>query len=150
MYDELDFTGRWFGPRTLWLEGITDNSKTNHPWNYGWDEARGVADATSGMSNDFWAVNWRAIMKANRILDNEGTEIKDADPDKMVRLYGEARFLRAYYYAELTMLFGDVPLLTTQISPDEAKSIAKASQSEVLDFLADDLEQAAAALPVVS
>jgi hypothetical protein len=43
--------------------------------------------------------------------------------------------------------WGDIPLLKNDISPDEAKTIVRSPQADVLKFIIDELDAAAAALP---
>jgi hypothetical protein len=43
--------------------------------------------------------------------------------------------------------WGDVPLLKQDITPDEAKTISRSPRAEVLSFILDELDAAAAALP---
>jgi len=68
-------------------------------------------------------------------------------PHNTVGLEGEAKFLRAYYYANLISLYGDVPLVVKSITPEES-FLPRTSKVEVLNFIFTDLDSAAAKLPL--
>ena len=63
------------------------------------------------------------------------------------RMKGEARYLRAHALFRLTNFFGDVPLITKVLTPEEAKVIAKTPKADVVKFILSELDAAAAALP---
>src|SRR5690606_40852959 len=58
----------------------------------------------------------------------------------------EARALRAYYHVELLLFFGDIPLVTKVINPDE-NFLARTPASEVYDFVVSELTICANGLP---
>ncbi len=65
-------------------------------------------------------------------------------------LYGEAYFLRGYYYFELVRLFGDVPLFTDhKLTVGESKTLKRSSKSLVYKQIETDLTTAIANLPKV-
>ncbi|MEN7548005.1 RagB/SusD family nutrient uptake outer membrane protein [Rapidithrix thailandica] len=141
VYDALD------GEALLWYESWTDNAKTNHSWNPGFYMARGSGDASDGFVASQWGRYFSAIQGANRIINNIDKP-EHFDPDVKAEVLGQAKFLRAYFYHEVTMLFGNVPLLLESITPEEAKEVSKTSQTEILSFLARELSEAEAMLPV--
>jgi hypothetical protein len=59
----------------------------------------------------------------------------------------EARFLRAYKYFIMSQLYGDVPLITSNISTEEANKVNRNSKDEVTKFVLDELGAIAADLP---
>lgn len=59
----------------------------------------------------------------------------------------EARFFRAWLHFNLMKWWGDVPLLQTDITADEAKTISRAPRADVLKFILAELDAAAAVLP---
>ena len=50
----------------------------------------------------------------------------------------EARFMRAYFYFALVRQYGGVPLVTTEISADEANSISRSSADDIFKFIIDE------------
>ena len=72
-----------------------------------------------------------------------------ADAMKAYKLYPyEARFLRAFYYAELIKRYGDVPLDTTVINQEEANTIKPAAYDDIVKFIVRECDSAASKLPV--
>lgn len=95
--------------------------------------------------NDFWKLQYKGITQCNTVLDKvPGIDMDAALKD---RILGEARFLRAFYYFQLTQVFGDVPLLT-RITPPEELKVPKTSKSEIYKVILDDCEKAALSLPM--
>ncbi|HOY14184.1 MAG TPA: RagB/SusD family nutrient uptake outer membrane protein [Saprospiraceae bacterium] len=95
--------------------------------------------------NAFWKLQYNGITQCNVVLDNiDNIDIQAAKKD---RIKGEALFLRAYYYFLLTQVFGDVPFMTSVLSPDELK-IPKTSKTAIYEKIVADCETAASFLPV--
>jgi len=69
--------------------------------------------------NTFWKLQYAGITQCNLVLDN----VPDIAMNESRRnqIIGEALFLRSYYYFLLTQVFGDVPLFTKVVPPDELK-----------------------------
>lgn len=62
-------------------------------------------------NNDFWTAHFKAIYRANSIL--EGLENSTAIQGQLKsQLRGEALFVRAFFHFYLVNLFGDVPYIT--------------------------------------
>lgn len=94
--------------------------------------------------NSFWKLQYNGITQANLVLDHIGKiEMSDASRN---RITGEALFLRAFYYFQLTQVFGDVPLFTAVAPPDQVK-IAKTPKAQVRAQIIADCDQAADLLP---
>ena len=95
--------------------------------------------------NDFWKLNYQGITQCNTVIERVPAITMDVNLQK--RVIGEATFLRAYYYFQLTQVFGDVPLLIKITPPDELKAPATAKSAVYAQIIAD-CNQAAAVLPV--
>ncbi len=93
-----------------------------------------------------WAYYYGGIKSCNIFLQNVDQNQTLAD-DVKSRMKGEVQFIRAWLHFRLMNWWGDVPLLTKDITPDEAKSIARAPKAEVLTFILQELDEAAAVLP---
>ena len=98
-------------------------------------------DATSGPVEGTWGVNYYGIYRCNLVIENVAP-----DSDFKKRAIAEARTLRAYYYLELVTLFGDVPLITTELEVEQYNQ-AKVNKSEVYAFIASELNAAIPELP---
>lgn len=121
----------------------------------GWDRngsplqalGRGEQNADNGYTNGFWSHFYRAINRTNLITSN-GSHLRDEmDVAKFDRLVGEARFIRAYFYAYLAELYGDVPLITTTLTLEEAQT-PRTPKSEVIDFVLSELNDIKGYLPM--
>ena len=73
--------------------------------------------------------------------------IPNIDPALSKRLKGEAQFIIALRYFEMTMLYRDVPLVDKVLSLSES-DIPKSDKATVLKYAFDQLEQAIPNLPV--
>ena len=71
----------------------------------------------------------------------------EQESDQNKRMIAEARFLRATQYHYLASYFKDVPLVTTVLSGEEANTVKRSTQSEILAWCATEFKEAAADLP---
>jgi hypothetical protein len=99
---------------------------------------------------DRWQTLFRGVNKANQAID--GISKMDVDLFKTQskdRLLGEAMFLRAYYYHELVVAFGAVPLMTTTPTIND-KTLTRTPVDQVYAQIEKDLITAANYLPAKS
>jgi hypothetical protein len=112
---------------------------------------KGEQNAAMGYFNGHWDTAYRGIRAANYFLENVD-RVKQEDPrfaDALAsRLKAEARFIRAFQYARLVMLFGDVPLVTKPLELQESKELTRTDAGKVWDFVETELTEAARDLPV--
>ena len=94
-----------------------------------------------------WKNYYSVISRANTIL----TAIDKADAAVVKnkdRHTGEAKFLRALAYFDLVRIFGDVPMLTTNLTVEEAYKTGREKADKVYDeVIIKDLLDAADKLP---
>src|SRR5690606_5108428 len=67
--------------------------------------------------------------------------------DKKDRMKAEALFLRAYYYNELTQLYGDLPIRLTPATLAEELKQPRSPKSIVVEQILKDVDFAIANLP---
>jgi hypothetical protein len=109
--------------------------------------------ASNGAFNGIWSYNYEGISRANTAIsyltDDEMMAKLNLDAALKERLLGESYFLRAFYYFDLVVLFGDVPLLLTPLQTfEEAYNVAvRAPKEEVWNQINSDLESARGLLP---
>ncbi len=132
--DALYKTDKDFKDAVIGIYGIYQNQYQNM-WLFGdmrgddsWDElVKGTAAAMDnftinnddGVIRSTWLNYYNIINRANTLL----TKIEAADLElvKNKNIYiSEARFLRALAYFDLVRIYGDVPMVTTLLSIDEA------------------------------
>lgn len=99
--------------------------------------------ATEGSVERWYKTLYQAIRRANLVI-NEVPNI-EMDATLSARLIAEARFLRAYFYGQLVMGFGDVPKVTVI---DPSLDLKRTPVDEILnDIIYPDLEYAINILP---
>ena len=108
--------------------------------------AAGVYDPSLPRLQEEWDGAYAGIKTCNLFLQNidRVAELEEAQKNQMV---AEARFLRAWQHFRLMTWFGDVPLLKTDPTIEEAQSLARTPRAEVLAFVLSELEAAANVLP---
>jgi starch-binding outer membrane protein, SusD/RagB family len=102
---------------------------------------------SDGIVSSTWNRYYNGIRKANDVLANID-QVEVGDLSVLDRLEAEARFLRAYYYTQLTSLYGDVPF---PLEPTEITDhLPRTDRNEIVDFIIDDLNSIIStnALPV--
>ncbi|MEX2639533.1 MAG: RagB/SusD family nutrient uptake outer membrane protein [Balneolales bacterium] len=93
--------------------------------------------ASDGTVEGNWNRYYRGIRKANDVVTNIG-QVEIGDPDLLERLEAEARFLRAYYYTQLTSLWGDVPLILEPLNIND--HTPRTARDQIVDFIIDELD----------
>lgn len=94
-----------------------------------------------------WRDSYKGIQRCNIILNR----INDVEMDEQMRNVrkGEVYFLRALTYFNLVRLWGDVPLITDEITdPFKAFGTARTSADKVYSQIIEDLKGAVSVLPV--
>jgi hypothetical protein len=144
-YSNLSYTQDGF-PYQLQLEGTSDLI-----WQRPATDAQtiGLGQHTSntGMIKTIWTQSYIGIGRCNMLLDNMMKAKAVTSAAQYSRIEGEAKFLRAYYYGTLISLYGDVPLVVKSV-PAEESFLPRTPKAEVLNFIFNDLDSAAAKLPL--
>ncbi|MEO6287594.1 MAG: RagB/SusD family nutrient uptake outer membrane protein [Dyadobacter sp.] len=108
----------------------------------------GTMTADDAAVQTYWLNCYKAIARANSFLANKDKAAASTPANILLRLEAEMRLIRAYQYARLVTHFGDVPFLTTPITLEESYGITRTGMEEVLTFVFQELDFAAANLPV--
>jgi hypothetical protein len=108
--------------------------------------ASGNATSAQGKFLNDWTYFYSAIKSCNIFLANVDQNT-NLSAEVKERLKAENRFIRAFAHFNLAKWYGDVPLIDKDLSPDEAKVIARSPKAAVIQFVIDELEAAAAVLP---
>lgn len=102
-------------------------------------------DYNFGPVIDVWVDCYVGIFRANQVLDNVPNI--EMDNTLKARLLGEAYFLRGYFYYNLALLWGNVPLMLETSKPTDLPSTS--NQAEVWAQVELDLSRAVDGLPTV-
>jgi len=103
---------------------------------------KGIAAA-----NDFLE-NIHKISIEDYKYNNTGDFSYDVLKEKFELFPYEVRCVRAYLYFELVKTYGDVPIVTTTLTADEANSVTQSPASSVFRFIVDECEAVAEYLPI--
>ena len=109
--------------------------------------------ASNQAFNGQWSYDYEGVNRSNLAISYLTDPVLTAkiaiDPALKSRLLGEAYFLRAFYYFDLTNNFGDVPLLLKPLTNfNEAYGVAKReSKAVVVTQISADLAQAKTLMP---
>ena len=141
------YSGIYNSSRVFYNEAMSDNAFNKLGVNTGADAiASGNFTASLPRFQNDWAFYYSGIKSCNIFLENidKNTSLAAAIKERMK---GEAKFIRAWHHFNLMKWWGDVPLLTKDVTPDEAKAIVRSPRADVLAFILSELDAAATALP---
>ncbi|HKO80623.1 MAG TPA: RagB/SusD family nutrient uptake outer membrane protein, partial [Chitinophagaceae bacterium] len=128
-------------------EALSDNAFTKLGINSGQPDAIASGSFTASLprfQND-WAGYYAGIKSCNMFLENVDKN-ETLSAAVKARMKGEVSFIRAFLHFNLRKWWGDVPLLKKDVTADEAKTVSRSSKADVLKFIEDELDAAAAAL----
>lgn len=128
-------------------DGMSDIGHSNSSFSTEGLIESGQFDALNSKIQAEWTRGYQGIRAANSFFAHVD-EIKSATPALISRLKGEVKTLRAYLYIKLASLYGDVPLVTTEISLQESRKLKRTPINKIWDFISTELTDAAALLPV--
>jgi hypothetical protein len=139
-YSLMYNSGLYFG-----AEGLSDNGYSQNNNDLIQIASGNANSLTSKFAGD-WAYYYSTIKSCNQFLTNvdQNTSLGTAT---LNRLKAEVRFIRAFEHFNLTKWYGDVPLVITDITQDEAKTIAKTPKAEVVNFIINELKAIIPSLP---
>lgn len=103
--------------------------------------------ADNGATTSFWVISYRAIFRANQIIENVPNVPGLTDEQKAAYI-SEAKFLRAVNYFNLVINFGDIPLILTVPVNSGDYFAAKSPSADVWAQVKQDFTDAATNLPV--
>lgn len=104
---------------------------------------------TSGTLANFWQYRYKGIHRCNTVLEYV-PNVTSVSEDAKNRMIAEAKFLRAYQYFELVRNFGGVPLVLTMATPEESKTMTRASVADTYAQIEKDYLEAIPYLPLRS
>lgn len=109
----------------------------------------GTMNAQDGNVQSYYQLCYNAIARANSFLVNKDKAMANTPEATITQYEAEMRLIRAYQYSRLITHFGDVPFITAPQTLEEASNNVRTSKDEILQFIFDELDFAAANLPEV-
>jgi len=143
VYNSIYNSNRYF-----YNEALSDNAYTRLGVSAGNADAIASGSFTIDLDRFIsdWTFYYQGIKSCNIFLANvdKNTTLPSALRERMK---AEVRFVRAWHHFNLAKWWGDVPLLKEDITPDQAKTIGRTPHADVIKFVTDELDAAAAVLP---
>ncbi|RBL89139.1 RagB/SusD family nutrient uptake outer membrane protein [Chitinophaga flava] len=135
---------------------ITDEAQSNFPGGTADLINHGQYNAAANIFDAFWSLPssggfhqngaYENIRKCNLFLSH--LEDMPLSTKGKEQLTGEVRFLRAYNYQLLYSIFGRFPIISKVLSMTDDLNIPRGTDEACRAFIIDDLDAAAAVLPV--
>lgn len=153
IYSEAGYSfykGRWNGTSNLDESGDDSEFKFNGVTQPSVVMYNGTLTpfTTFGVS-DFWNTPWTNIRRVNLFLSELPKTPLSAGAQK--RTAAEARFLRAWYYYQLVINFGGVPLIGDKVyGLDDAINLPRSPFAETINYITGELDAVAAILPAAT
>ena len=106
--------------------------------------------------DDQWGQMYSAIRAVNLFLEEtkgrtfDEYKYTDTYADEMAQFNNyphEARFLRAFFYLQLIERYGDVPLITTVLTEEEANAVSPVSYDEIVRYIVSECDAIIPLLP---
>lgn len=110
--------------------------------------AGGALNPDNASVQSFWSMLYALVARSNSVIYGS-SEFIDGIGGKAHQYISEVRVLRAFAYYNLIATYGDIPFFTSPVTIDEYKS-SRVSKVEVLDFILNELEEAAVHLPWIA
>lgn len=104
-----------------------------------------VQTTSDSRTYEYWLFLYEGVRDANLVINRiSNAPIDEAEKNKLV---SEAKFLRAFYYYYLVILFGDVPYWTEELVIEDVATLGKSPADMILAGLITDLDEAENFLP---
>lgn len=129
------------------FDNLGDNAFNQFKWEGPGRFMEGTYDPSLGPTEAVWNDSYQGIARVNSVIQNVEDISTDLIPQETKNaLAGQAYFLRALFYFNLSVYFEDVPLITAPQTLEEA-FVAKSSFEEVTAQVVEDLKLAVEFLP---
>ena len=153
-------TGEFFNNQTEMNGGLNALYKSVY-WNFGktayqsvmdgWTDlallrapelGEGNFDVFNAHSSGIWRLAYTTIQRANTMLEGMEKGKANVPEAEYNRMQAEARVLRAWAYHYLAFMFGDVPLITKPLLPEEFYAQTRTPKADVVNFIYSELDAA--------
>lgn len=110
----------------------------------GMDKFNGQLNPTSTQVSSIWNNRWPAVVSAAKAIYALGMTTED--PDRAKKLMGEACFIRGLLMYELSMYWGNIPII--DINRTAELGLGPQPLTDVWSYIIDDFKTATESLPV--
>ncbi|MBD8488998.1 RagB/SusD family nutrient uptake outer membrane protein [Echinicola sp. CAU 1574] len=132
---------------------LTDESIYNNDDNTWFIQQGQLSPENTGIAGTFWGRSYRSIRECNYALTNIGE--LDMSQSGKDRLIAELKFIRAFRYHDLIRNYGDVVMMGDRV-PELGEDFTdpsfyeKTDKQAVIEYVANELDAAAAGLPLAN
>lgn len=134
------------GYSAIFLDGYADNGYSRNSWD---SNGSAVQSNTLDANLDFgYDYDYNGIRTCNRLI-KEVDNFEGTDATLRAKYKNEARVMRAWLYMDLTLMYGDVPIVTTPEN-DFPGGLARTSAKEVRQWILKELDEAINELPAAN
>lgn len=102
---------------------------------------RGTATPSSSQFSNYYTSMYTMVNRANDVLANINS-VPDMDDNDKARYIAECKFLRAWAYMSMNILYKGIPLITEPIANEEEANVPRASEEEIWNQVIEDLTNA--------
>lgn len=145
VYDGSNVGTNSYNNELLIMASFTDDSGYKHGA-VGVIYSGYLKESDSQVVEAIWNRSYTTIYRANYFLENID-KVEDMDDAEKAEMIAEVRFLRAYEYFYMSVLYGGVPLVTEVLSIEEANNQARNSLEDIQSFCLTELTASAVDLP---
>lgn len=136
----------FYDDNTDWIfpisyEAMTDNEYNGSSWSGIPEFAKGTQTSSSYVSTEKWDKDWIAIARCNSLI--RGMASSTMSQADQAAILAAAKFLRAYYYYDLVMFYGRVPIIDENSSTE---NMPREDLDKVIAFFHTDIDYAIANL----
>lgn len=110
------------------------------------DLGEGNFDVFNAHAKNIWTFAYTSIQRANTLIEGMEVGKNNVPAATFAKIQAEARVLRAYSYFYLVFMFGDAPLITKPLVPSEFYTQVRTPKADIIKFIYDELDAAAATL----
>ncbi|KAA5823680.1 RagB/SusD family nutrient uptake outer membrane protein [Algibacter amylolyticus] len=104
-------------------------------------------DPSGQIATVHWNLLYKTISEANTVINRVGSS--NLTDEQAIDILSQARFFRAFSYRSLVYLYGDVPLITEEITAPKV-DFTRQPKSQVLDQIIEDFDYASKNLPKIA
>ena len=107
-----------------------------------------LTGSNSSFLNNTWTYSYRAISRANTIINNIHKAEDNLSTELYERYIADARFVRACQYSRIIEYWGDAVYFTDDIDIEKSYSLTRISKDTILAHIYEDFDYAIEKLPV--
>ncbi len=152
VYDVMSYKGTGWDKMILGSSGADDIVEQHGDANWASliaiDQYRWVPEEQGNPKHiwKYWQAYYAGIQRANLVLE-KFPALEGLNEELKQRYIAEVKVLRAYYYYNLVIAFGDVPLILTSQGYEDSINVTRSPEADVWAQILKDLTEAEVVLP---